>query len=133
MYNPFLLNELNESFEGAVRKEVPAGLQKTSNEYRNPFEHLSTESKCLQVDTKAGQYKKPLICPIAGVTVSKLTDTNLDLRTDDVPIVRFPVAEGLQRLFEMDGLFEATLDHYEFLRANKYSEFLSGRTMGLNM
>ncbi|KAJ8678259.1 hypothetical protein QAD02_014046 [Eretmocerus hayati] len=80
VYNPFLLNKLDESFEGAVRKEVSAELQRTFDNYRNPFEYLSTESKRL-----------------------------------------FPVADGLQRLYEIYGLFEATLDHYKFLRANKYS------------
>ncbi|KAJ8678391.1 hypothetical protein QAD02_014178 [Eretmocerus hayati] len=45
VYNPFLLNKLNESFEGVVRKEVSEELQRTFDKYRRPFEHLRTESK----------------------------------------------------------------------------------------
>ncbi|KAJ8685247.1 hypothetical protein QAD02_021040 [Eretmocerus hayati] len=118
--DPFLPRKLNESFEGAVRKEVPLVSQRSFEKYRPPFKHSNTELKRLQVYTRIGLYKESTIRSIVQVTISKLIETNLNGKTEDVSIVRFPIADGLKRLFEIEGLFEATLNYYNHLRANNY-------------
>ncbi|KAJ8665950.1 hypothetical protein QAD02_007612 [Eretmocerus hayati] len=119
-YNPFLLEELNENFRGAVRKEVSEELERTFKKYQTPFEHLNTESQRLQVYAKLSCYKEPQMCTVAQTILSKLSNTHLDIKTKDISIVRFPINEGLKRLPEIEGLFDATLKYYYHLMANEY-------------
>ncbi|KAJ8672423.1 hypothetical protein QAD02_003682 [Eretmocerus hayati] len=85
-----------------------------------PFVKNLMESKRLQVYSELGIYKEPKMCTVAQVSVTKLANSNSDLKTKDVSIVSSPIDEGLKRLFEIEGLLDATVAYDNRLRAKKY-------------
>ncbi|KAJ8674423.1 hypothetical protein QAD02_005685, partial [Eretmocerus hayati] len=97
-----LMEKLNESFNGAVREEVLLEIKRVLDRHKSPFEKLDSESKRLAVYEHLELYREPKLVPIASISTPKLSGNQLDFKHSTVSIVRFPLAEGLKRVIEIE-------------------------------
>ncbi|KAJ8685752.1 hypothetical protein QAD02_021545 [Eretmocerus hayati] len=127
VYNPYLLNKLKSSIFNLLDDRVKRDVEDIFNRYADPFLPVSSEDKRLRLYSKLGMYDPPKL-----YTIQPGGDGDLDVEsTESVQLLSMGVEQSFSKIFQMEGLLEATIAHKEKMLASD-SLLMSDNVQGSN-
>lgn len=127
-YNPLLLKVLSET----VLKNMDSNCLKMVNDifqkYSNPFAKFETERKRITIFKNRNLFVEPKKCLLEEKTESTYRTTQLSVKAKSVYAIHMPIRYSMTKLFEMEGLFQATMSHIQLLKNEEsiMSNFIQG-------
>ncbi|KAJ8675081.1 hypothetical protein QAD02_010867 [Eretmocerus hayati] len=127
VYNPYLLNKLKSSIFNLLDDRVKRDVEDIFKRYADPFLPVSSEDKRLRLYSKLGMYDPPKL-----YTIQPGGDGDLDVEsTESVQLLSMGVEQSFSKIFQMEGLLEATIAHKEKMLASD-SLLMSDNVQGSN-
>lgn len=128
VYNPLLLQEINASLHNAVSNQVSNVINNIFEKYENPFHRYNSEDKRLHLYKKMGLYDEPQTCILKEEKVPKCDGNKVYLISKSKTMVHISLKKSLIKIFQMDGLLNATLSYMNRLHSeiSISSNFIQG-------
>lgn len=119
-YNPYLLKGLENILKDEISDKAYKAMQKFLKNNCDPFENYETEKKRLSVYKEKGLYCEPEKINIGENKIylekeDDLTEATLKKTT----LIHMPLERSLTRLFEIEGLYDATISNINALIERK--------------
>ena len=118
-YNPLLLRILNES----ALKNSDANTLKLVNhifkKHSDPFAKFNTEKKRIALFKNRELFIEPKSCTLEEKRDSSFRTTEVSVKMKNIHTIHIPIKHSLIKLFETEGLFEATMAYVQFLKDEK--------------
>lgn len=109
IYNPFLLQLLHDRLANGVSDEAFTAIDTVFDKHNDPFKKYESEDKRFRLYKQLKLYTEPEMCELEEQRVATFRGSKALVKSKTITMVHLPLPDSLTRMFEMDGLLDATI------------------------
>lgn len=120
IYNPLLLRTLQDRLHNAISQEAADVIPKIFQIYSDPFKNYDSDKKRLRIYKNRGLYVEPEVCNINEASIAIMSGGNkVYFKSSITSMIHCPLRTSLTKIFQMNGLFEATIARMNKLKSQE--------------